>query len=88
MTSVTSLPLLKILKSCLPQKAFGRTSYQPKQMHECGENIAWERGRLQTVEWEENERQGQSENLTMRGVRGQYAGEVETFSLTLFQQKN
>lgn len=39
--NVTSLPLLKIIKSCLLQKAFGRTSNQPKQMHECGENTDW-----------------------------------------------
>lgn len=79
MTSVASLPLLKITKSCLLQKAFGRMSYQPKQTHERRENIADNR---QEQKLEQNERQGQSENLTMQAVRGLYAGRVESFSLT------
>lgn len=87
MSSVTSLPLLKILKSCLLQRAFGRVSYQPKRMQMSVERT-WH-GReagLQTGKWKQNERQGQSEDLTMQGVTGLYAGRVETFQ-TISQQK-
>lgn len=87
MTSVTTLPLLKILKSCLLQRAFGRVSYQPKRMQMSVERT-WH-GReadSQTGKWKHNERQRQSEDLTMQGVTGLYAGRVETFQ-TIFQHK-